>query len=248
MGRKIRVKAFFRDEKTAHDAAQALKHVADSDMEISEIAFQDWNAKWRETMKPACLARGWWVSPLWLPPPGTARHWIKIEPKMAFGTGHHETTRLAARAIISLGKKVGNRRVLDIGTGSGVLCFVASRRGARAATGVEIDSYCRENLAENRRDNAGDGTVSFVIGGVEAVRGAPVFDLTVMNMILTESAPLLGSVAALIKDNGMLIWSGILTNESGKTVELAGCSGFSLISEKTENEWWCGTFVKKQES
>ena len=244
----IQLKTFFKDEKAARNAAQALKSITDREKEISEIAYQDWNAKWRETMKPACLAAGWWVSPTWLPPPETARHWIKIEPKTAFGTGHHETTRLAAKAIIARKKLVKNKRVLDIGTGSGVLCFVAGRCGARATAGVEIDSCCLENLAENRRDNAGHGTISFVIGGVEAIGRAARFDIAVMNMILTESAPLLDTVMALLKDKGMLIWSGILTDESRKTVELAGRSGFSLIFEKTENEWWCGTFVKKQES
>jgi ribosomal protein L11 methyltransferase len=248
LGHKIHLKAIFADKETAAGAAARLKPAADQEGEISEIPFQDWNAKWRETMKPARLERGWWVSPCWLPPPKTARNWIKIEPKMAFGTGHHETTRLAAKAIIARKKLVKNKRVLDIGTGSGVLCFAAARCGARSAIGIEIDFYCRENLAENRRDNAGNGTISFVIGPVEAIRRTARFDIAVMNMILTESAPLLDTVAQLLEDNGMLIWSGILTDEGKKAGELAERSGFACAFEKTENEWWCGTFVKKQGS
>jgi ribosomal protein L11 methyltransferase len=242
--RKILINASFKDEETALDAARSLKSIINEEIKISEVANQDWIAKWREGMKPARLARGWWVSPLWLPPPKLARHWIKIEPKMAFGTGHHETTRLAAAAIIANKKFLKNKQVLDIGTGSGVLCLVAAMCGAASAIGVEIDPYCRENLAENRRANDSGSKTAFAIGSVNAFKHRPLFDLAVMNMILTESSPLLETVGTLLNENGILIWSGILVEEHRKSVELAQRAGFTLVSEQTENEWWCGVFTR----
>jgi ribosomal protein L11 methyltransferase len=239
----LRIKAYFKDELSAQEAVKELNKTGRSEsISIEKVEDQDWNAKWRESMKPAKLAAGWYVSPLWLPPPKRAKHWIKIEPKMAFGTGHHETTRLAAQAIIALKQRIKDKRVLDIGTGSGVLCFVANRCGARSCVGVEIDNCCRENLAENRGYNVSAGKTGFVMGSINCLKGHDIFDVVVMNMLLTESAPLLEPVSSFLKPAGLLIWSGILVDEHQNAVELADKHRFSLLSEKKENEWWCGTF------
>jgi ribosomal protein L11 methyltransferase len=237
----LRVDVYFKDELSAQTAVEKLKPYCRKNISVEKIEGQDWNAKWRESMKPARLAAGWWVSPLWLPPPAE-KHWIKIEPKMAFGTGHHETTRLAAQAVIAVKRRLKNGRMLDIGTGSGVLCFTAALCGARCCVGVEIDQRCRENLAENRRLNNSVGRIGFLIGRINALKVERPFDLITMNMILTESAPLLEAVAALCAPAGLLIWSGILAEEYARAVELATKHRFSLRAEKRENEWWCGTF------
>jgi len=239
----LQIKAYFKDELSAQEAVKELNKTGRADnLSIEKVEDQDWNAKWRESMKPARLASGWYVSPVWLPPPESAKHWIKIEPKMAFGTGHHETTRLAAQAIITQKRQIKNKRVLDIGTGSGVLCFVAGLCGAQFCLGVEIDPCCAGNMAENCRQNSQDGHTGFVIGGIYSLKPEKFFDFVVMNMLLTESAPLLEKVSALCAPCGSLIWSGILTDEYHQAVDLAGKHHFSLISEKKENEWWCGTF------
>jgi len=235
----ITLLAYFRDEQTSRTAAQVLNT---GDCTIEKVEEKDWLAEWRKSMKPARLARDWYVSPVWLPPPKSARYWIKIEPKMAFGTGHHETTRLAAQAIIARKPAIIGKRVLDIGTGSGVLCFVAGLCGARFCLGVEIDPCCRENMAENSRQNRQSGSTGFLIGGITSLKVEKKIDLIVMNMILAESAPLLENASGLLAPAGSLIWSGILTDEYEKAVELAEKANLSLASEKKENEWWCGTF------
>jgi ribosomal protein L11 methyltransferase len=239
----LKITPYFKDKETAEAAISLLDIRNTSDnISVEPVEQQDWNAKWRATMKPARLARGYWVSPVWLPPPDTAKHWIKIEPKMAFGTGHHETTRLAASAIISQKRGIKGRQVLDIGTGSGVLCFVADRCGAALCIGAEIDPCCRENLAENLEQNLPAGNVSFLIGSTNALKTASRFDCVVMNMLITESSPLLGAVASMLKPGGFLIWSGILTDERSEAVDFAEKTGFMLVSEKSENEWWCGVY------
>jgi ribosomal protein L11 methyltransferase len=242
----IKLAVYFKDEETARMAAESLKdQIQTLYHAIVKVENQDWNAKWRASMKPARIARGWYVSPLWLPPPESARHWIKIEPKMAFGTGHHETTRLASQAIIAEIKRVKNRRVLDIGCGSGVLCFVAGRCGAASCVGVELDECCRENLAENLHENRPDGHIGFIMGSADSLKEGICFSIIVMNMIMAESSPLLDKIARLLAPEGRFIWSGILNDEYRDAIALARRSGFEIILENTENEWWCGVFIKQ---
>jgi ribosomal protein L11 methyltransferase len=245
-GDNVRVKVYFGSREEALYAMKEFNEVwPEQNLTITEIEKQDWNARWRESMQPAKLAPGYWVSPLWLPPRMESGDiWIKIEPKMAFGTGHHETTRLAAAALISHKDHVERHTVADIGTGSGVLCFVADTLNASECIGIEIDKDCRENLAENYQLNNPSGTISFLIGTTDALKSSFITDIIIMNMILTESAPLLNWASTALKPEGLLILSGILVDEYDKAIELAQQEGCTLLDQTKENEWWCGTFVK----
>ena len=115
----VEIKVYFKDQNSAQIASEDLKNRNPfSPVQIKQVENEDWNRKWRESMQPAELASGYWVSPLWLPPPMKENDvWIKIEPKMAFGTGHHETTRLAAQEILSRNEWLTGKSVLDIRTG-----------------------------------------------------------------------------------------------------------------------------------
>jgi ribosomal protein L11 methyltransferase len=243
---KLLLTAHYKTEKAAKEAGDSIRTlVPDQNLTITRVEPQDWIAQWRKSMKPARIARGYYVSPHWLPPPKAAHSWIKIEPKMAFGTGHHETTRLAAQAIISLKPNISGRRVLDIGTGSGVLCFVADLCGSAYTLGLEIDNDCRENIAENLRNNKPHGRIQFCIGSTDALDRATTFALVVMNMLMTESVPRISPVAALLKPNGRLIWSGLLMTEKKDAIAVARSHRLHLTAEKQENEWWCGIFIFK---
>lgn len=245
-GDQVRVKVYFdsRDE-TIYAIKEFNEAYPGQTLTLTEIEKQDWNAKWRESMQPARLAPGYWVSPLWLPPEMEPDDiWIKIEPKMAFGTGHHETTRLAAAALIAHKSHVNGSTIADIGTGSGVLCFVADTLKASRCIGIEIDKDCRENLAENYQLNNPSGTISFLIGTTGTLKKSFTADIIVMNMILTESSPLLNWASNALTPGGLLILSGILIDEFDKAIALALQEGCTLLDQTKENEWWCGTFVK----
>lgn len=209
---------------------------------VLKIKNRDWNEEWKKTITPVQITEKIWVSPSWLQPENIDNDfWIKIEPRMAFGTGHHETTRIAAKLI----EQTDGKTLLDIGCGSGVLAFVAQIYGYSSIVGVEIDEDCRENLAENLADNKGKADIRFIIGGIEKINKNAKFDTVVMNMIRSQSAPLLGDICKIINKNGFLLWSGILLEEREKVIAEAEKFGFELQSEIVEGEWWGGKFLKK---
>ena len=241
---KIKVNICYENEEPANEVHDYLAQNYDVSA-VSKIENRDWNEEWKKTIIPIKINEKIWVSPNWLEPELlNGDSWIKIEPRMAFGTGHHETTRIAAKLIeVTKGKTL-----LDIGTGSGVLAFVAQIMGYNSIIGVEIDEDCRENLAENLEDNKGHADIRFIIGGIEKIHEEAKFDTIVMNMIRSQSAPLLGDICKIINKNGFLLWSGILCVERDMIVEEAAKFGFELQLEITEGEWWGGKFLKKSDN
>jgi ribosomal protein L11 methyltransferase len=247
-GDGVKMILYFATEAAAEEAGEDIRRrFPGLATAVEEVADQDWNAQWKASMQPALIAPGMWVSPLWLAPPLAAGdHWIRIEPKTAFGTGHHATTRLAARGLVALqGKLPRDFALLDIGTGTGVLCFTAERLGAGFTAGIDIDPVCAGNLAENRLNNPSPKTAGFAVGTLAMFGPGARFDCVVMNMLQIESQPLLGAVSGLLRPAGRLVWSGILIEEKTNVVADASRKGMTLHEETTEEEWWCGSFVKK---
>ncbi len=233
---------YFEDDATCKLVADMVRDMTISTGDNELIEDRDWNAKWRETIEPVKVTDTIWCSPEWLTPPlAEGEHWIKIEPRMAFGTGHHETTRLCSQLIA---RDRGNRTsLLDIGTGSGILCFVAEFHGYERMTGVELDQDCEINLEENLAANRKDAHIDFLIGTTDDLDKEETFDTVVMNMIRSESAPLLNECRNRLTENGLLIWSGLLTTERELCISLAKEAGFTMVDELAEGEWWSAHFV-----
>jgi ribosomal protein L11 methyltransferase len=247
----VRLTSYFKDLPSLHRAEYILMDLCPSvPLSIAVVKDRDWNAAWKKAMRPVAVAEGIWVSPAWLPPQRRPQDkWIKIEPKMAFGTGHHETTRCAIAALCSIKDRLGPRpRVLDIGTGSGILCFVADCLGAGLMVGIDCDPVCAGNLAENRDANKSNSTVAFCIGTIDVLKRQDFFDCVVMNMISQDALPLLGRIFGLLKKEGHLIWAGLLLEERKFIIKQATGYGFHLLNQGRENEWWCATFMKRPET
>lgn len=241
------LRCYFQDEKLTDKAKEHIRNVIQpAHIEISKIEDQDWNEKWRELIEPVKITEKIWVSPAWLKPNlKKGDHWIKIEPKMAFGTGHHETTRLAAQALLSIDiTEKDSYKLLDIGTGSGILCLVADYKGYSKSIGIEIDKDCLGSLIDNMEANDKTGRVSFIIGTIDSIIKKEAFDTIVMNIISTDSEPLLEKCRPLLLPDGKLVWSGLLLEERDYIVNSATLNGWLLVNELKENEWWCGVFKK----
>jgi ribosomal protein L11 methyltransferase len=243
----VTMHCYFKTVTDAQAAEYSLMNMqVKGPLKITAIEDRDWNAQWRAAMSPARLSDSIWVSPLWLRPPmKSGDTWIVIEPKMAFGTGHHESTRLAAWGILSLTRGMcRNRMALDIGAGSGILCFVVNSCFAGACIGLDNDPVCAGNLAENRAANAQRGKSLFAIGTIDALKIRGKFDIVSMNMIMTQSEPLLHRVYEVLTFGGNCVWSGILVSERDSALSSARNAGFVLQHENSENEWWACVLSK----
>ncbi len=220
-------------------AVAALAPSLEAETEIIED--RDWNAEWEAALQPI-EAGPFVVAPSWteIPDALASREVLRIDPKMAFGTGYHETTRI----VLGLLPKTRPRgRVLDVGTGTGVLALAALRLGAETAIGVDIDEWSVANGMENATLNALEGSLEVRHGSLEVVPERT-FDVVIANIIRSILEPLVPGIVERTAADGTIVLSGLLGTERDRMVGVLEAEGFVLESEASENEWWGGVFEK----
>jgi ribosomal protein L11 methyltransferase len=167
---------------------------------------------------------------------------IIIEPKMAFGTGQHETTQLCMAQLIKDAKP--GDKVLDLGCGSGILGILAAKLGAAEVLGLDIDLVAIDNAKENAVHNGVQDIVKVQFGSMEKVTQIAHYDVVVSNLIKDEIYNLYENFMRCLKPEGILILSGILTEQEAEFqgfLRLKNPHG-CLVTRK--NEWICCRVVK----
>ena len=204
------------------------------EIHLSDVPDEDWTTAWRASFTPIFPSDRLTICPPWqrLPDPEGGFS-IVIDPKMAFGTGHHETTRMALRGVESQLKP--GARVLDMGTGSGILSIAAIKLGAGRVTGVDIDAQAIENARGNLALNGVSERVELISGSLDQVDG--VFDLIVANMISSLLKPLLPGFKDRLVQTGCLVLGGILEREQDDFIEAIHQVDLSVESVHLDGEW-----------
>lgn len=205
------------------------------------IEGQNWNELWESNFQPVivgefCAVRADFHEPI----PGVKWELV-INPKMAFGTGHHETTWQCIAAIEHLPLK--GAKVLDYGSGTGILAILASKQGAEEVEAVDIEIESYRNTVENSKAN-GVHNVTARLGILNEVQGRD-FDGILANInrhVILDSLP---ALATLLKPNGWLLISGILLSDEEIVTEAALNAGFSKKEMKSRGNWLCGVFEKQ---
>ena len=198
---------------------------------------RDWNEGWRRLYRPQWATERIVVHPPWLPvDTGPGQISIAIDPAMAFGTGGHESTRLALRALQETGCQ--DRVCLDVGAGSGVLSIAAIRLGARRVVAVDTDPVAVDNARHNLRENLGGkaGRVSLRWGSVETA-SEEAFHLVVANLESHLVRPLLPSIASSLTAAGVALFSGLVVSESALFEDWLGDAGLRVDRSWSRGGW-----------
>lgn len=209
---------------------------ADCEPVVSVVAEEDWSAEWRRFFRPVWATDRIVVHPAWIPvearPPQFA---ITIDPKMAFGTGGHESTRLCLRALEKF--LVPGDSCLDLGVGSGILSIAALKLGAADVTALDVDPQALENARENLEVNGlEDEAVTLRQGSLDKA-GSRKFDLIMANIQSSVLTPLLPGLA----DHSvrMVLLSGLLRAEQDGFLRQVGAAQMSVMTVLSEGEWVC---------
>ena len=199
------------------------------------VESRNWNEAWEATIRPVHVTERIVIAPTWNPHvAGPGELVLTIDPKMSFGTGYHESTRLMLRLIERHVQK--GDRVLDVGTGTGVLAIAALKLGADHATGVDVDEWAYENARENAVLNGLAERFMVLKGDLQSV-GEGLFDLIVANIQRNVIEGMIDGFLTRLQPEGALLLSGLLESDRGAIFARLSSARFSLIDEEKENEW-----------
>lgn len=223
------------------DAEFPLKNtfleVKPNDVEVV-IAFkiipqQNWNAVWESDFQPVEVEDYLTIVAPFHDRSAAKGMIIEILPKMSFGTGHHQTTWMMSKALFEL--ETIPDEVLDMGTGTGVLAFVAERLGAKHVVAVDIEDWSVENTLENAERNDCK-TIEAICGDVDVLRGRT-FGLILANINKNILKAHMSSYAEMLEKNGTLLLSGFFDTDVDELVTFAEQFGLKMNRVLNKDNW-----------
>lgn len=213
------------------------KNVTVGDILVQSLPHQDWNQEWAQSVKALSVGKRILIRPSWeTVAVGPGQIEIILDPKQAFGTGHHATTRMMLEWLEEI--VTGGETVLDVGTGSGLLAMVALRLGAREAVGIDNDPIAIDCAKEYARVNQFGDELTLQCGTLDS--GRP-YDVVLANL---DRGTLLALVEPLASCTGrMLLVSGLLFDQCEEITEAFARSSLYPAQRRERDGWVAMTLV-----
>ena len=246
MPQDVLVKAWFERGEKERETLEAVRahleqlraqggEVGTLALELTGVKDEDWSENWKKYYKPFRIGAHLVVRPTWEAyeaAPGDLV--IELDPGMAFGTGTHETTSMCMQLLEKHLQE--GMRVMDVGTGSGILAIAAARLGAREVLAIDIDpaavKVARENIALNHVQDR----VRAVEGDLCKSEAMPC-DLAVANIVADAIRMLAAPLTRHLKKGGLLICSGIIREREQDVLEAALAAGYAVADRLEKGEW-----------
>lgn len=204
------------------------------DYKVTKIESKNWNEEWeKHYFEPIIIDNECVIHSSFHKNIPEAKYDIVIDPKMSFGTGHHETTSLVIGELLKM--DLVGKKVLDMGCGTSVLAILAAMRGATDLLAIDIDSWCVENSVENIALNKISG-INIKQGGAELLANQH-FDIILANINRNILLADMEHYAACLSANGQLYMSGFYSEDIPLIEAEANKNGLNLISSKLKNNW-----------
>ena len=205
------------------------------DIYVNELDTDSYKDEWKKSFNTTKITENIVINPSWNTYNGSDNEIvINIDPSMAFGTGTHGTTSLCIELIEKHIKKDDN--MLDIGCGSGILMLVSKKLGAKTVTGIDIDKNCYNVVCDNFKKNNINSEYNILIGNlVDNIKEK--YDLVVSNILVDVLEKLLSDIQKVLKNDSIVIFSGILKEKEEKFLERASKIGLNLLDKSYKNEW-----------
>jgi ribosomal protein L11 methyltransferase len=207
--------------------------VAAAPREVPEV---DWRLRWRDGLGPRRIGR-LTISPSWTAGTAGDGPLLVLDPETAFGSGEHGSTRSVLALLDAL--LVPGDRVLDLGSGSGILALAALRLGARRATGVDLDPEAEPVARRNAERNGLAGLAEFLTGDA-AVLGpllGPV-ELLTANILRSGNEALLGPIRTALVPGGLALFGGMEAPEQPGFLAALAAAGYAPVAEMVDSGWW----------
>ena len=244
-GAPARLRAFFPAPASAAlvervdaylDGLRALGFAAGPGATLTPVADADWAAAWREHFRPIAVGRGLLVAPPWEAPATSNRVVVTIEPGRAFGTGQHGTTAGCLELLEGLVAAERPARLIDVGTGSGILAIAAARLGVIDVLACDVDPDAVAATRANAARNGVAGRVRALVADAASL-AAPPAPLVLANLLASAHRVLGPSYRRLVDDGGALVLGGLLEAEADDVVGVLGAHGFRREAARSLEGW-----------
>jgi ribosomal protein L11 methyltransferase len=230
---------FDRPEQSAETEAALLSACPELGLEHTSVDNADWTSAWKKYFTPIPIGTRFVVLPAWLKDEPCAAQPILIEPKMAFGTGHHQTTALCLEALDRLeadGVLKPGQSFLDLGTGSGILGIAAAKLGL-VGQGLDIDPVAIDNAHENAALNLVESCFEPATGSIVDIPVERRFDCILANILANPLVDMAEAICARLTSPGVLVLSGILREQASRVEDAYLAQGLPAPQISHSGEW-----------